>query len=196
MCFGPSLISLLPEFPAGDWNDGLVAKNASDGQPHFDHVRVTQFPGVQNTWHVTRVDYLDLSIGRELRTRIYEATSSSVFGDQTIVAKFARFPWEIGYIEGDTTATNGLLLERITGARHGGPEDVELYAGVLSRSHALGIRHGDTNRFNFLVCGETAVLIDFDTARKCDDGDLLRQELDDLPARLLYVSGRGGGGLL
>jgi hypothetical protein len=107
MCFGPSLISLLPEFPAGDWNDGLVAKNASDGQPHFDHVRVTQFPGVQNTWHVTRVDYLDLSIGRKLRTRIYEATSSSVFGDQTIVAKFARFPWEIGYIEGDTTATNG-----------------------------------------------------------------------------------------
>jgi hypothetical protein len=90
----------------------------------------------------------------------------------------------------------GLLLERITGARHGGPEDVELCAGVLSRLHALGIQHGNTNRFNFLVCGETAILIDIDMARRCDDGDVLRQELDDLPARLSDVSGRGGGGLL
>jgi tRNA A-37 threonylcarbamoyl transferase component Bud32 len=67
----------------------------------------------------------------------------------------------------------GILLECITGAQHAGAEDVEICARVLSRLHRVGIRHGDTTRFNFLVRGETAVYIDFDTARKCDDGSLL-----------------------
>jgi hypothetical protein len=35
LCFGLSLISLLPELPAGDWNDGLVARNPRNGKPHF-----------------------------------------------------------------------------------------------------------------------------------------------------------------
>jgi hypothetical protein len=35
MCFGPSLISLLPDLPPGDWNDGLVARDTNTGLPHF-----------------------------------------------------------------------------------------------------------------------------------------------------------------
>jgi predicted Ser/Thr protein kinase len=172
---------------------------------------------VARPWHATSVDYLELTIGRKLRTGIYEAISS-VFGEATIVAKFTRFPWEIGYMENETWAYEwinghdigprflghltenfrviGLLLERITGARHAGAADVDICKGVLSRLHGLGVQHGDTNRFNFLVSGETAVLIDFDTAKKCDDAQLLRQELEDVPARLSDVSSRGGGGLL
>ncbi|KAJ0414688.1 alpha-galactosidase A precursor [Aspergillus carlsbadensis] len=166
MCFGPSLVSLLPDLPPGNWNDGLVAKNPDDGQAHFAHARVTQFPAVQNTWHATTVDYLDLAIGRKLRTGIYEATSS-LFGAESIIAKFARFPWEIGYLESETTAYQwinghsfgprflghltendrviGFLLERITGARHAGAEDVEVCQEALSRLHGLGVRHGDIN---------------------------------------------------
>lgn len=104
MCFGPSrsLVSLLPQFSTGDWNDGLVAKDAKDGLPHFAHVNLIQFPGVQNAWHGTCVDYLELSIGRKLRTGIYEA-KCSLFND-IVVAKLARFPWEIQYIENETTA--------------------------------------------------------------------------------------------
>lgn len=30
MCFGPSLVSLLPTLSAGDWNDGLMAINETD----------------------------------------------------------------------------------------------------------------------------------------------------------------------
>jgi predicted Ser/Thr protein kinase len=216
MCFGPSLVSLLPKFPTGDWNDGLVAKDAKDGRPHFACFNLTQFPGVQNAWHRAYVDYLELSIGRKLRTGIYEA-KCSLF-DDIVVAKFARFPWEIQYIENETTAYQwisghtigprflghltengrviGLLMERIPDARHAGTQDLEACREVLSRLHNLGVRHGDTNRFNFLVCDSKATLIDFDTAQKRDDRNLLLQEFENLTGCLKDPSGRGGGGLL
>ncbi|KAJ5161369.1 alpha-galactosidase A precursor [Penicillium capsulatum] len=73
-------------------------------------------------------------------------------------------------------------MERITGARHAGPGDIEMCSEVLSRLHKLRIRH--------------AILIDFDTAEKCDDHDLLRKEVDQLTASLTDSSGKGGGGLL
>ncbi|KAJ5718498.1 alpha-galactosidase A precursor [Penicillium malachiteum] len=215
MCFGPSLVSLLPKFPTGDWNDGLVAKD-TDGRPHFACFNLTKFPGVQNAWHGTYVDYLELLIGRKLRTGIYEA-KCSLF-DHIVVAKFARFPWESQYIENKTTAYQwisshtigprflghltengrviGLLMERITDARHAGTQDLEACREVLSRLHDLGVRHGDTNRFNFLVPDSKATLIDFDTAQKCDDRNLLRQEFENLTGCLKDPSRRGGGGLL
>ncbi|KAE8404595.1 alpha-galactosidase A precursor [Aspergillus pseudonomiae] len=216
MCFGPSLISILPELPPGDWNDGLVARDANDGQPQFAYARRTQFPGVRNTWHGTYVDYMDLSIGRKLRMGIYEVKCSSF--DNVVVAKFARFPWEIQYIENETTAYQwisghdigprflghltehgrviGFLMEYIPNARHAGAEDVQSCREVLSRLHGLGVRHGDTNRFNFLICNSKAVLIDFDTARKCDDPNVLLLEEQNLSACLEDISTRGGGGLL
>jgi hypothetical protein len=79
-----------------------VFKNPIDGQPLFEYVRVTEVPGVQNTWHTTRVEYKDLSIGRKLGAGIYEARSSAVFGEQTIVVKYAHYIGEIKYIEEET----------------------------------------------------------------------------------------------
>ena len=35
MCFAPALISLLPAFPYGDWNDVYVTRNAENGQPYL-----------------------------------------------------------------------------------------------------------------------------------------------------------------
>ncbi|KAL2867532.1 alpha-galactosidase A precursor [Aspergillus lucknowensis] len=216
MCFGPSLVSILPELPPGDWNDGLVTKDSKDGRAYFASVKLTQFPGVQNHWHGTHVDCLALSFGRKLRTGIYEVNCPSF--DRTVVAKFARFPWEIQYMENETSAYQwiaghdigprflghlaensrviGFLMEHIPNARHADARDVEICRDVLSRLHGLGILHGDTNRFNFLIHDSRATLIDFDTARKCDDPSLLRQELENLPACLEDSSSRGGGGLL
>lgn len=216
MCFGPSLVSILPEFPPGDWNDGRVAKDPTSSRPHFASVNMTEFPGVQNTWHETYIDYFDLSIGRKLRTGIYQVTCPRF--DKAAVAKFARFPWEIQYMENETTAYQwlsghdigphflghltehgrviGFIMEYIPDARHAGAQDVETCGDALSRLHALGVRHGDVNRFNFLISGLKATLIDFDTARKCEDQDVLRQEMESLRDRLNEDSNRGGGGLL
>jgi predicted Ser/Thr protein kinase len=90
----------------------------------------------------------------------------------------------------------GFLMERIPAERHAGPQDLESCQEALSRLHDLGIRHGDINRFNFLICQSKAVLIDFDTAQKCDNRDLLLEELEDLSLRLNDPSNRGGGGIL
>jgi tRNA A-37 threonylcarbamoyl transferase component Bud32 len=87
-------------------------------------------------------------------------------------------------------------MERIKDARHAGPQDLESCRKALSRLHCLGIHHGDTNRFNFLIRGSQAVLIDFDSARKCGDPDALQKELEHLPNSLEDLSRRGGGGLL
>ncbi|KAJ5124874.1 uncharacterized protein N7515_008699 [Penicillium bovifimosum] len=173
MCFGPSLISLPPPpLPTGEWNLGLVAKN-ENGQPHFASATQTAFPSVQNVWHETSVEYTELEVGEKLRTGIYEI-KCHLF-DEPVVIKFARLDWEIQYLENETTAYQwiegydigprflghltedgrviGFMMERIKDARHAGPQDLEACTEVLSRLHGLGIHHGDTNRFNFLVRG-------------------------------------------
>jgi tRNA A-37 threonylcarbamoyl transferase component Bud32 len=81
-----------------------------------------------------------------------------------------------------------------TNARHAETQDLQACRGLLSRLHDLGVRHGDTNRFNFLIRDSKAILIDFDTAKKCDDRDLLLPELDSLTACFEDLSGRGGEG--
>ncbi|KZF24244.1 hypothetical protein L228DRAFT_237191 [Xylona heveae TC161] len=267
MCFGPSLVSLLPPFPPGNWNDGTISRDATTGLPQI-HTQEVALPGVQNIWHPLLIDYLDLTIGKKLRTGIYEVSFDSPTDSRLgaikmpVVAKFARFSWEIGYLENETTAFEwiqsephgqpngqqqhgqkedidqgeqtatksqnntesiggnenvgprflahltehgrviGFIMERITNARHAEPEDLAACQATLSRLHSLGIKHGDINRFNFLIIREsppsssTAILIDYDTARKCDDKEELRREYDDLARSLQDPSGRGGGGVL
>lgn len=90
----------------------------------------------------------------------------------------------------------GILMEYVNDARHAGAQDVEICREVLSQLHQLGVRHGDTNRFNFLIHNSKATLIDFDTAQECDDPDVLLQELQNLTSCLEDLSARGGGGLL
>ena len=87
-------------------------------------------------------------------------------------------------------------MERIADARHAGPQDLESCQRTLSRLHRLGIHHGDINRFNFLIRNSEAVLIDFDTARKCDNDDALLQVSECLLEHLENQSNRGGGGLV
>lgn len=60
------------------------------------------FPDVENTWHETYVEYTDLAIGEKLRTGVHEATCPIL--DTVVVIKFARFDWEIQYIDNETTA--------------------------------------------------------------------------------------------
>lgn len=111
MCFGPALVALLPEFPLGDWNDRLVARDPKSGQPYFKHVARTQFSGIRYKWHETDVDYFEIAVGKKLRTGIYEITCPKF--DSVVVAKFARFHWEIQYLENETIVTSGSMAVRL-----------------------------------------------------------------------------------
>jgi predicted Ser/Thr protein kinase len=152
-------------------------------------------------------------VGEKLRTGVYEVACPHF--DTVVVAKFAGFEWEIQYLENETVAykwidgrkirpqflghlTEGdrvirFLMERVTNARHACLSDIAACQQILGQ---LGILHGDIYHFNFLFHGSKAVLIDFNTAWKCDGQDALRKESKTLPNYLQDTSTRGGGGIL
>lgn len=212
MCFAPILYTILPPFPPGDWNEGYIEIDKEKGQPHFARTTRAQLPGVQSTWHARCVDYLDLKVGEKLRTGLYEVQMPGC--SETVIAKFARFDWEIGYLDSECAAYQyienqgigpkflgniteegrviGFLIEYIPDARHAGPDDLEACKEVLGRLHELGILHGDINRHNFLIKEGKAVLIDFDTARKVTDPEILVKEMAALKGSLESASNLGG----
>lgn len=212
MCFAPVLIPLLPPFPPGDWNDGYIARDPKDGTPCFVRAAKLQLPGVRSAWHSTHLNHLDLTYGKKLRSNVYEATTPSF--SCTIVAKFARFAWEIDYLESECLAYQwiegrsigpkflghlveegrviGFIMENITGARHATPNDLAICQEKVSSLHQVGILHGDVNKFNFLIRGKHAMILDFDSARKCDDAVEFEKELQCLAEQFSDTSGRGG----
>ncbi|OJJ98532.1 hypothetical protein ASPACDRAFT_62033 [Aspergillus aculeatus ATCC 16872] len=211
MCFGPTLYSVLPRFPAGNWNDGVVAKD-EDGRPYFIRINLTDFPGVENTWHETSIDYLNVELGERVQFEVYEVKCPQF--DDIVIAKFQPWYWYMDSMENETTVYQwlnghgigprflghltehdrviGFFMERIPDARHAGPADIGLCRQALSQLHALGLRHGDTNRHNFLISNGKAILIDFEATHKCDNEDLLRLEMDGLSICLADTSGLGG----
>ncbi|ORY67833.1 alpha-galactosidase A precursor [Pseudomassariella vexata] len=190
MCFGPSLISLLPHLPPGDWKKGHISRNLKTGDAHFSALREE----------------------KKLRSNVYEVTCPGF--SSTIIAKFARFEWEVTQLEAETMAYGwiegqhvgpgflghlteegrviGFLIARIADCRHATPEDFPLCHSVLSKLHKLGIKHGDINKHNFLIHDGKATLIDFDKALRPASNDELDVELYELQDQFQDTSGRGG----
>jgi predicted Ser/Thr protein kinase len=214
MCFEPSLISILPPLPPGDWNTGRISRNGADGRPHFSEVAKVELPRISHLWHPLQIDHLDLHMGQKLRSNVYEASTPRF--DLPIVVKFARFPFEIPYLDSETSAYQwiqnrqigpqflghlteegrviGFAMERITSCRHwhATPEDLALCQQALSKLHRLSIKHGDINKHNFLIHDDRATLIDFDVALRCNDAKVLEEEFRGLEKELSDMSGRGG----
>ena len=212
MCFEPSFISIIPPLPPGDWNTGRISRNVADGQPHFSEVTKVQLPGVSHLWHPLQIDHLELCLGEQLKSNVYEATTPHF--DLPIVVKFAYLPFEIPYLNSETSAYKwiqnhqvgpqflahlteegrviGFVLERIINFRHAGPDDLALCQQALSKLHQLNIKHGDINKHNFLIHDDRATLIDFDHASQCDDAKVLEDEFRGIEKELSDMSGRGG----
>lgn len=212
LCFAPTLLSLLPEFPDGDWNHAYIDRTTGDGPPRFVRTIERQLPTIESRWHPNLIDHLELSFGQKLRSGVYEAVSSGF--PRPVVAKFARFEWEIPALDRECMAyrwiegkglgpkflghlsedgrINGFVMERITGARHATPDDLVLCQVALSKLHDLGILHGDVNRHNFLIKDDQAILIDFECARMSEDKSAFLEEIKSLPDQLGDMSGRGG----
>jgi len=180
--------------------------------PHFSEVTKVQLPSISHLWHPVQIDHLELCMGRKLRSNVYEATTP--YFDLPIVVKFARFPFEIPYLNSETSAYQwiqnhqigpqflahlteegrviGFAMERIINCRHATSDDLALCQQALSKLHRLSIKHGDINKHNFLIHDVQATLVDFDCALQCDNVKVLEEEFRGLEKELSDMSGRGG----
>jgi hypothetical protein len=93
LCCGPLLASVLPPLPPGDWNQGRISRSTLKGCHHFSESTKTILRGVTSLWNPPQIEYLDLQIQRILPSNVYELTCPH--SNSTIVAKLARFAWEI-----------------------------------------------------------------------------------------------------
>lgn len=202
--------------PPGNWNVGRVSKDPVTGKPHFAATAKETLPSITHVWHHTKIDHLSLTFGAKLRSNVYEATSPHF--ESVVVTKFARFPWEIQFLDKETEAYEwisgheigprflahlteegrviGFIVEKISDFEHATPNDVSLCQNTLSILHSIGIKHGDTNKHNFLVHEGKATMIDFDCAERVSDKEVLEAEAIGLEAEFQDMSGRGGIGII
>jgi predicted Ser/Thr protein kinase len=213
MCFGPAITTLLPAFPSEGWNYGYIAKHPQTNQPYFVEAIKKELQGVKNIWHPKTVDHLELTIENDLRSPVCEVTCPQ-FPNTTVVYKFARFEWEIGWIDSETAAYQsleghsigpkflghvseegrviGFIIDKVQDARHATISDHAACVEALTKLHRLGFLHGDTNKHNFLVNSTGVTLIDFEGLRKSDSVEEFEAEIAGLTDQLNEISGKGG----
>jgi hypothetical protein len=210
--------NVLPPLPYYEdtWKSAYVTRNASSGQLEVEFSSA-DLPGVKTTWHPRMVDSLDIERTERLTLLAQECkwkAEDSV--PDRMVAKMARFHWEVQYMEAETRMYQrlagrgiapeflahvqeegrviGFLLEKIPNGRNAEPPDLDICKSALRRFHALGFVHGDCNKYNFIICPDgRVVLIDFDHSQPCTDSALMEDEMASLEAQLAEMTGRGGG---
>lgn len=201
--FPPALLSKLPPFPPAKWNKGHITKTKENPEPHWLWVKFVELPKIGSTWHDKYIGYNSLGFGESLMPNVTEAWHPEL---GNVIAKFARFEWEIANYEAETRAYRwidghnigpgflahlteegrviGFLLEKVEG-RHAGIEELARCEEVVRRLHSLGIVHGDLNRYNFLVNEDRVTLIDFETSKECQVEEVQAQEIERLREKLV-----------
>ncbi|KAI3324254.1 hypothetical protein HD806DRAFT_522076 [Xylariaceae sp. AK1471] len=185
--FAPVLIPMLPPFP-----------------PVFSRVTHSDLPGIRNTWYDRPIDHLELKKPNRVRQNIHHVTCPAFnfpmpfFEAETTVYEWIEGkgigPRFLGYLtEGGRVF--GFVMENIDGAGTAGPEDLAACQRILAKLHALGIKHGDINKHNFLIKNGEAVLNDFETAQKCSEKAEFESEYKHLELSLRDPSRRGGVGI-
>ncbi|KAK0765052.1 hypothetical protein N5P37_002528 [Trichoderma harzianum] len=149
---------------------GHVSKDPLSGHPVFSYYTQSDLPAISNTWHHMRIDHLKFKQVQQLQN-IHVVTHPRF--DQTLVVKLAEFPWQMPSFEAETTAYEwldshgigpkfiahlteaervfGFVTEYVDGARFADIGDLAACQEILSRLHSLGIKHGDINKYNFLI---------------------------------------------
>ncbi|KAI0401774.1 hypothetical protein F4802DRAFT_609200 [Xylaria palmicola] len=186
--FAPVLIPMLPPFPPGKWNEGHISKDPFTGHPVFSRVTHSDLPGIRNTWYDRRVDHLELKKLDRVRQNIHHVTcpafdSPVLIEGKGIGTKFLGHLTEAGRVF-------GFVMENLDGARTAEPQDLTACQRILAKLHALGIKHGDINKHNFLIRNGEAVLVDFETAQKCSEKAELESEYRQLELSLRDPSRR------
>ena len=83
-------------------------------------------------------------------------------------------------------------MSKIEEARHATPDDLDVCRQALRRLYELGIKHGYTNKHNFLIHPHGVTMIDLDFAKHNSTEIDLNGELYDLEQQLADTSGKGG----
>jgi len=212
-------IQSLPSLPWYDeWTVAQISRDETSGDLRTS-ISNRPLAGVKCRWHQTLVDCLELERTKLLTASAFEAVSHLTLPiifqtPTTVIAKIARFEWEIPRIERETRAYQllecsgltprflghihengrimGFLLEKIEG-RPASIQDLDICEASLGKLHELGFLHGDANRYNFLVTEEGVKLLDFECLQGNASPESMRRELESLRVELTEESGRGGG---
>ncbi|KAF7560262.1 hypothetical protein G7046_g3889 [Stylonectria norvegica] len=221
-----NIIPMLP-YDQNDWNSAYISRDESSGNLTTT-LSQTELPGVQAIWHSETINFLELSRTKLLSVLSFECVRKQVSSkddsvsetpeieiSRVMIAKVARFWWEVQYIEAETQIYKllqplgitpkflghiheggrviGFLLERVEG-RAAGIQDLAICRTALQRLHHLRILHGDSNRYNFIVGTNGKVtLIDFEKSKVDAEASLLENEMALLEEQLREETGRGGG---
>lgn len=84
--------------------------------------------------------------------------------------KFGLCPKFIGYVyETEKDRVMGFLMEELHG-RHPNIGDLGACEDTAEQLHGIGVVHGDLNKYNIIVSGNVAKLIDFEVSTFLEDG--------------------------
>ena len=215
MCQPQLLVPSLPDLPATDWTR-MVINRSSDGTLEST-ISSNPLWSVQQVWHPERIDVLSLPNVKEYRSTVHEVT----YHGRPAITKIACFDWQISNIDNETWAYSvisqrmkqnpdarviapkflghltengrvmGMLLEKVEGD-FATIEDFRSCETAVRKVHALGLTHGDINRYNFVIdrLSLNTYLVDFEHAETFgqEKADL---EIQVLPAELTEETGRG-----
>lgn len=209
--------NILPPLPYSEntWKSVCITRSPSSGQLEVK-LSSDNLPGVETNWHSRMINFLDIERTNYLTLLAQECKWKTDSGSERMVAKMARFHWEVQYMEAETRMYQvlegrgialkflvhiheegrviGFLLEKIPDGRNAEPADLEICQEALRRSHELGYVHGDCNKYNFIIRPDgEVVLIDFDKAKACTDLAVMEAEIASLKEQLAETTGRGGG---
>lgn len=214
----------LPSLPYEDdsWTVAYISRDLKSGKIKTS-LSKHRMEGVKNVWHSAQVDVLNLKRVGRLTATTFEAevcnpkAPKTKFPPTTLIAKIARFEWEVPRIERETRAYQlleqlgsdlaprflghiheggrviGFLIEKLEGKRNASIGDLSECEQVLKKFHKFGFLHGDVNRYNFLVGRNGATLIDFESFEEVSTKEARSKEMHSLRAEFVEDSGRGAG---